>query len=176
MDFSTLLQQPVHPGIMQAVRHLQDIAPANALPRRADFRPASIRAYLSFAFLIDVLPGDYRWNLIGEKIAMLFGTDGTNTLLSDLSPPVLRERLRQTYDAVVQSQTYMYCRGSYNWPDRAIKIERLLVPLADRDGRLNAIFGLTIPDADLVDALPVFVGVGAATLQVDDQIVGTAQP
>ena len=171
MNFEPLLRRPVHPAIAEAARYFQELAPGDALPKRRDYRPTRVRSVLGYIFLIEVLPDDYCWNLIGEHMAMLFGIDGTNRLLSDFQPQALRERLKTTYDAVVTTRSFLFGRGRYTWPDRSMNIERLLVPMANPEGQLNFIFGVSIPDMP-TDRLAVSSGIGAGSLEIDEQISG----
>lgn len=140
------------------------------MPRRRDFRPASVRSILGYIFLIDVLPeeSDYRFSLFGEHMAILFGANLTNKRLSEVGDETLRGHLGRTYDAVVASKSFQYLRGRYTWPDRSVEIERLLVPMADDAGNLTTIFGLTIPHvAD--GTLVLCAGEGAAVLEIDTE-------
>jgi len=171
MNFAPLLEKPLHPAIAMAVREFQAIAPGDALPRKLDFRPSSLRLYLGFVFLVDVLPNDYRWSLVGEQMQVLFGIPNTNPYLSYLIPAAHRGGIKETYDTVVETRSFLYVRGRYSWPDRSVEIERLLVPLADGEGRLNAIFGMTVPNTS-IDLLHVYAGVGAAKLEIDEQLAG----
>lgn len=174
MNFESLLQKPVHPGIVQTARYFEEIAPGDALPKRHDFRPERIsRTLLGFVFLIDVLPQerDYTFNLLGEHVVVLFGIDGHHSRLSEFPDQTLFGRLRRTYDAVVESRTFLYVKGRYAWPDRAVEIERLLVPLTDENGAVISILGMTIPNIP-VESLVVCAGIGAARLEIDETVSG----
>jgi hypothetical protein len=78
------------------------------------------------------------------------------------------------YDGIVASRSFHYVRGRYTWTDRSIPIERLLVPMADNQGQLKSIFGLTIPVEPVDDFVIVFAGVGSASFEVDDVMTGGA--
>jgi len=175
MDFEPLRQISIHPDMALVVRHLQAIASGNDLPKWLDFRPSQVRHALGYVFLIDVLPdqNDFRYHLLGEHILILYGLQATNKLLSELGYEAQFARLRDTYHAVVKARSFLYLRGRYDWPDRSVAIERLLVPMADGDGHLNFILGLTIPDAP-TDQISVFAGLGPALLEIDEQITGKA--
>lgn len=171
MDFAALFQHDVDPRIAEAARYLASIAPDTALPNRQDFRPSKVRSILGNMFLVDLIPGDYHYSLFGVTMAVLFGSDLTGRKLSDLGAPAIQESLGRTYDAVAESGTFRYIRGRYVWPERAIAIERLLVPMCNSEGALTTIFGLTIP-AVPTDMLVVLAGIGAATLEVDETVTG----
>lgn len=174
MNFEPLLAKPVHPAIAEVARYFQTLAPGDALPRRHAFRPTHVRHALGYIFIVDVLADDYRWNLIGEKAGILFGTNRQGSLLSGL-PTELRNVLRPMYDGVVASRSFHFARGRYTWPNRTLPIERLLVPMTDDQDRLTSVFGVTIPDEPLDDFDLVLTGKGAAGLEIDEIMTGTAQ-
>lgn len=167
MNFEPLLQRPLQPAIAEAARYFQEISADVDLPMRRDFRPSRLRASLGFMFMVDVLPGDYRWDVMGEHIAVLFGINDTSALLSGIHPKELRDRLTKTYDDVVASRSFHYIRGHYTWHDKSVAIERLLVPMADQDGRLNAILGISVPVDIPTNALAAFAGIGPAKLEIE---------
>jgi hypothetical protein len=173
MDFAPLLASPVSPAIAGAARYLASLAPGDALPRRQDFRPTRVPALLGYYFLIEVLDGgvDYHFDLAGEHMSLLFGLDVGGMNLSAIGDDELRRRLKATYDDVVASGSFLYTRGRYRWPERVVDIERLLVPMANRDGALRSILGISIPDLPL-GQLNLLAGVGAASLEIETRIGG----
>jgi hypothetical protein len=173
MNFEPLLSGPVHPAIAEAARYFQSLAPGDALPKRRDFRPTRVPDLLGYYFLIDVRDDhkDYYYRLIGEHMALLFGNDVTNKWLSEIGDAPLCSRLRETYDIVVTRRTFHYVRGRYSWPERAVAIERLLVPMTDDNGKLDTILGISISDTKL-DTLNLLAGIGAANLEIDTTIIG----
>jgi hypothetical protein len=173
MNFEPLLATSVHPVIAEVARYFQTLAPGNALPRRHAFRPNQVRQALGYIFIVDVLPGDYRWNLIGEKVGVLFGIDRRGSLLSTL-PPELRNLLKPMYDGIVASHSFHFVRGRYTWSNRSLPVERLLVPMADDQGHLTSVFGVTIPVLPLDDFIIAFTGNGAAGFEVDEVMAGAA--
>jgi hypothetical protein len=174
MNFEPLLAGPLHPVIAEVARYFQTLAPGDALPKRHDFRPNHVRHALGYIFLVDVLPGDYRWDLVGEKVGILFGTNRQDTHLSTMHPIELRNLLKPMYDGIVASRAFHYCRGRYTWPNRSVPIERLLVPMTDDQGQVTSIFGVTIPTLPLDDFVIVFTGDGAAGFEIDEAIAGAA--
>lgn len=172
MNFEPLLSRSIHPAIAETVRYFQTLAPDDALPKRHAFRPNHVRHALGYIFIVDVLPDDYRWELVGEKIGILFGTNRHGAHLSTMQPIELRNLLKPMYDSVVASRAFHYCRGRYTWPDRSVAIERLLVPMTDDHGRLTSIFGVTMPVEPLDDFVIVFTGKGAAGFEIDEVMTG----
>jgi hypothetical protein len=173
MDFEPLLLKPINPGIALAARYIQEIAAGSALPKRRDFRPSRVPSILGFIYLIDVLPDqkDYHFSLFGEHMAVLYGQNVTNKYLSDMIQDGFCTQIRRSYEDVIATHSFHYTRGRYTWPDRFVNIERLLMPMADNDGNLNSIIGLTIPDTP-IDTLHIFAGIGAARMEIDEKIIG----
>jgi|GEM_PF-810502 len=173
MDFEPLLSTQVHPAIAAAARHCHEISANREMPRRQDFRPSQVRDGMGYLFLVTLLADEheYYFPLGGEHIAVLFGHDLANMRLSQLGEETLIARMRRTYDFVLSKRTFQYIRGRYAWPDRAVDIERLLVPMTGKDGGVNTILGLVVPNVPS-DMLVVYAGVGAATLEIDEEISG----
>lgn len=172
MDFSLLFSLETHGAIHALARHCQEISRERQFPRRQDFRPTCVGKDIGYLFLANYLPEnqDYYFPLGGSYLATLFGVDLANTRLSQLSEQQ-RLRLSQTYGFVLSHQTYQYIRGCYVWPDRTLHIERLLVPMTGKDETLNTVLGIVLPDIS-ADMLPVFTGVGAARLEIDEEVIG----
>lgn len=171
MNFEPLFETNIHPGIARMAQYCSDLSRKRDMPRRSEFRPSNVRSLLGYMFLIDVLPDedDYHFSLFGIHMSVLYGLDLTDKRLSQVGDDQLQRFLRKTYDKVVATRSYQYLRGRYVWPDRSVDIERLLVPMTNDDGQLTTILGLTIPNTP-TDTLLVFAGVGAAQLQIDEEI------
>jgi hypothetical protein len=172
MDFGRLFARNVHPEIAGLARYACDLAGDENLPHRSRFDPLRISSIIDYVFLIDVLvdPDDYHFALFGNRIAVLYGANLGGMRLSEIDDPVLRQSLRRTYDRVVRTNLPLYMRGRYVWPEKSIAIERLLIPMAADDGRMNTICGISIPEAGPQN-LETCVGVGPAQLVGDDELM-----
>ncbi|MDR3528210.1 MAG: PAS domain-containing protein [Rhizomicrobium sp.] len=173
MDFQPLFEREIHPSIAVAARYCSELAANHEIPNRQDFRPNKVRSILGYLFLLDVLPGDYRFSLCGVHVSVLYGVNPTGTRLSEFSDRDMSGRLTKTYDEVVAARSFQYVRGQCSWPDHSVQIERLLVPMTGPSGQLDAIFGVTIPKCP-VDLLVIYAGTGIAKLVIDEQITGKA--
>lgn len=173
MDFTPLLARQVHPAVAAVAGHCHEISAGREMPRRQDFRPAPVRDHIGYLFLANVLAEehDYYYSLGGAHIAQLYGQSLANMRLSEVAKPVAA-KLFQTYDAVVASRTFQYVRGRCTWPDRSVDIERLLVPMTGREGELDTILGLVVPNVP-TDMLVLYTGMGTATLSIDEEITGS---
>lgn len=178
MDFEPIFEKHIHPGIARAAQYCLDLSDGRPYPRRADFRPTRVRSILGYIFLIDILPeaNDYHFSLFGTHISVLYGMDLTGKRVSQVDDDNVRVFLRNTYDAVVASKSVQYLRGRYTWPNKSVDIERLLVPMSDEAGNLSSIFGVTIPLNTATDTLLFFSGMGAAKLEIDEQVQSSTPP
>jgi hypothetical protein len=65
----------------------------------------------------------------------------------------------------------MFMRARYAWSGRKyVSIERLLIPMAADDGKLNSICGISIPEVADVD-LEMYAGKGPAKLVGEDELL-----
>lgn len=172
MDFAPLLTRPLHPAIAAAARHCHEISAGLELPRKQDFRPTLLRDYIGYLFVVNVIAGehDYYYSLGGAHMALLYGADLTNNRLSEVDPQVSKSFF-ETYDAVVASRSFLYVRGRCNWPDRSVEVERLLVPMTGKDGTLDTIIGLAVPNVP-TDMLMLYTGIGTAVLSIEERLIG----
>lgn len=176
MQLSGTIGRSIHPDIAALARYCDELSGDEHLPRRNRFRPPRIGALLGYFFLIDVLHAekDYVFSLYGERIAVLVGGDKMKgRRLSELDNYEMRQSLRRTYDRVVASHLPLYMRGRYVWPNVAVDIERLLIPMADDNGKLSTICGIsipTVPDSEM----ELYVGRGPARLVCDEELIVAA--
>lgn len=173
MDFTGLFARDIHPDLAELARYAHELTGEGRLPYRSKFDPHRACERSGYVFLIELLPeeNDYFYSHCGERLAVLFGTNLNRKRLSDISDPVAQQALRRSYNRVVENNLPLYMRGHYAWPNKLVRVERLLIPMTDDDGRLNSICGLAVPyginDADLES----LVGEGPAHLIGDDELV-----
>jgi hypothetical protein len=120
------------------------------LPRRADIDPMALRSHLGRLFLIDVLPGatEFRFRLIGSKLAHRYGRDSTGKLLTECFPEESRpvgEWLRARYQTVVRRKIPVLTRAPLVQTGReftdAVAIH---LPLSEDGEQVSMIFGSTV--------------------------------
>jgi len=169
MQFASLFEFEINAGIAELAKYCAEISGPADLPRRSRFRPSRVASVITYLFLIDVVAGenDYRFDLLGSNMAILFGEDVAGKRLSELGDKRLYDELRKTYDQVVTTGRPLYVRGRYEWPEMSIEIERLLVPMTDETGNVTTILGAAIPDIP-ADTLLIFAGYGPARLVIDE--------
>lgn len=176
MQLSGVIGRSIHPGIAELARYCDELSGDEHLPRRSRFRPPRIGALIGYFFLIDVLHAekDYFFSLSGERIAVLFGGEMLKgRRLSEMADLDMQHSLRRTYDRVVASHLPLYMRGRYVWPNVAVDIERLLIPMADDEGKLTTICGISIP-AVPDNEMELYVGRGPARLVGEEELIVAA--
>jgi hypothetical protein len=170
MDFGNLDGKRVHPEILHFAKFCLELAGASPLPHKNDFDPMQVIPVLGNVYLLEIAPdGDYIPSLFGVHMAVLYDGDLTQYPLSSFPNPDLRDSLKRTYDGVVESRRPLYQRGRYVWPDKSVGIERLLVPLTDDAGRVDALLVMVVLDVS-VDELETFRGSMPDCLAVEESV------
>ena len=146
MDFGDLFEKDVNPGVLAFARYCMELAGDAEMPRRSQFRPSKIRDIVSYVFLLDVLPDDYRFCLVGDSMIRLCGTNPTGRSVNGIEDEEVRRNLRSTYDLVVATRRPVYQHSRYLWQENSVAVSRLLVPMLGDDGNLTTIFGIAMPD------------------------------
>lgn len=121
------------------------------LPSRRDFDPAEVPRLLSRMFLVDVLPAiaperRYRVRLEGTELVESHGSDWTGRYLHEVNTLATADRLVAVADRVVAGRIPFASTGALYWlPGKPhYHYETILLPLAEDDGIVNMIMGMTI--------------------------------
>jgi len=173
MNFGILFARHIHPETAGLARYAQELAGDAPMPPRRRFNPDDLGAIRNYIYMIEVLrpENDYFFSMSGCRMRILFGMDLAGTRLSDLGDFELRQALCKTYDCVVATAKPQFMRAEYIWPMRKfVPIERLLVPLADDDGQVCAICGISVPEIADID-LEMYAGHGPAMLVREDSLM-----
>ena len=124
------------------------------VPFRHDFEPLDVPRLLEFAWIYKYEPerGDYVCQLAGEKINENWGRSINGLTLREIvgefDHPVLLERWK------LVRETPLIQYGSFSeWQPavRSFAAERLLLPMASRDGKVDTVLGLALYDISLPD-------------------------
>lgn len=114
------------------------------MPARADLRPADIREHLPWIVLIDVLPKDFRYRLIGTLITEYFKTDATGLTVREAWAPQGEEGIQGMLSIlrdVMQKRIPVRCYGETGWNTIGLeKFDALYLPLSDDGQNVNMIF------------------------------------
>lgn len=78
-----------HPTLAAVFDYWNGKRGARPMPARADINPPDLREHLGWIILLDVLPdlSDFRYRLIGTKVARYFGGDSTGQTVSEAFKP-----------------------------------------------------------------------------------------
>lgn len=114
------------------------------MPARADVDPMHFIWLLGNISLAEAVRDDsgglrYRLRLVGTRAVERFGYDPTGKWIDELPEPEYRERLRLTYDAVVQRRMPLVERLDMLIDDRTHDYEILRLPLSDDGETVNMI-------------------------------------
>ncbi|UUX50666.1 PAS domain-containing protein [Nisaea acidiphila] len=107
------------------------------LPSRQDIDPSEIRSLLTKIYLVDFEEPDvFRYRLAGTEIAETFGHGNLKgQTLGDLLSEQGRKFVTGRWRPVVKQELVVCMKGQvYNSVNRFAFGERILLPLADRDG------------------------------------------
>jgi hypothetical protein len=124
------------------------------LPSRTELRPSELKAWLPHVLLADAINdgADFRYRLVGTRIAQDFSLPPTGRLMSDVLANYGEQAVRETirmYRRVVEDAAPLHIRGSGEWYAQDAKtFDAILMPLADDGVRVNMIFGAFVFDWD----------------------------
>lgn len=124
-------------------RHWDDVRGDRVMPERRDIDPVQLRRTLSRIWIYEREENmDFRCRLAGEDINTAYGRPIQNRLARDVIGPKFDEVVRRRWDyALDRSALYHgFSKDSAAGPT----IERLCVPLADKDGRPKFVFGVSL--------------------------------
>lgn len=121
------------------------------MPSRADIDPVSIpRELLPNIVLVDVLsePMRFRYRVMGTAVARMLGDDWTGRFVDEI--PNIQGSVQRQYAQTATIGTPTVNLNEYDRYDpslmqhKMVRYERLLLPLAERGGPVNMLFGGTI--------------------------------
>ncbi|MFD2204596.1 PAS domain-containing protein [Kiloniella antarctica] len=120
---------------------------SNELPRRQDFDPMDIVDLLPLVWMLDIHndPLRYKFRLLGTALTPILGKEPTGQWLDEAFPDALNSGAYDDYHYVVRTQKALYRKGTPQYIVPEYKtIERLLMPLVDRDNNCQIILGLSV--------------------------------
>lgn len=143
-----------HARLAQMARHWQSLRPpmtgeGGRLPARRHFDPVAIQRLMPAAFLADVERQPllrFRCRLIGTKIARLFPKDPTGAYADVIMPGIEGTVLGVALASVVETGLPNHGGGPVVLiPGKDhLKIERLLLPLADDGRTVDMVLGVVV--------------------------------
>jgi len=123
-----------------------DKCDGDKLPARADFKPREMRKYLDHIFVAEALDGgdDFIVRLCGTALVGLIGLDPTGLTFSHNKMKKAQWRLKFMRQALKERSpaSFRFHLGS-NHCDHEVT-ETIYMPVCDKSGRENLIFGATV--------------------------------
>jgi len=117
------------------------------MPSRRDINPAEFKSQVAHVLLVDVLSNaqDFRYRLIGSKLARHFPTDVTGmtfrAALASYGDASIAATV-QVYRTVALGRAAAHIKGPGGWFGQESKVfEAILLPLSDDGKHANMIFG-----------------------------------
>ncbi len=113
------------------------------MPSRADIDPADIVPILPFVFLLDVAhePLDFRYRLIGTKMAQYMRADHTGRWMSEIRHQKPPSRIWSSCEEVVITKRPLSSDIPYvGINSEFLSTEDIMMPLSDDDAEVNMIF------------------------------------
>ena len=136
-------RQLQHPTNQAAFAYWDEIRAGRAMPSRADLDPADIRTILPCVFLLDVAqdPLDFRYRLIGTKMASHLNRNLTGSWMSDLPHQRPPSRIWSACARVVETRVPISSDTPYVGKHHAYKeTEDLILPLSADGETVNMLF------------------------------------
>ena len=94
------------------------------MPSRADIRPLDIKEHLGGIVMIDVLPDDFRYRLIGTLITEYFFWDATGKTVREAfatQPAAVCDAAPGVYRCVVENRAPLRASGDMGWMAKGIE-------------------------------------------------------
>jgi hypothetical protein len=127
--------------LQRAYLYWQGKRAGRLMPARPDIDPAEITDLLPWIMLIDVLPGDFRYRLIGTEVRQIAHRDYTGELLSAIEGKGPGSVVWSNCEEVVRRKAPFSRCPPYVGPEPHFRnAENLLMPLSSDGAAVNMIF------------------------------------
>jgi hypothetical protein len=129
------------PRLQRAFRYWEGKLAGRAMPARADLDPTEIPDLLPWIILVDVVPGDFRYRLIGTEVRQIAQRDHAGALLSALPGKGPGSVVWSNCEEVVRRKAPFSRSPPYVGPVPHFRsCENLLLPLSADAVAVNMIF------------------------------------
>jgi len=143
-----------HPTLAFLRDYWNEARGSRAMPSRADIRPAALKDHLGWIVMIDVLPDDFRYRLIGTLITEYFFWDATGKTVREAfakQPAIVCDAVLGVYRCVVESRVPVRAYGDMGWAGKGIEAcEAVYLPLSDDGNSVNMILQAFVFDEKAV--------------------------
>jgi len=122
------------------------LARDGAVPWRRDFQPRDIPDLLPFVFLLEVLPGEFRFRLAGARYTeAVGGRDVTGLTTADIYPPQFRTAMLDRWAAVVREGRPLWASGPmWDTQRNFLSWRSVLLPLRVSGGAIGQLLGAAV--------------------------------
>lgn len=132
------------PELQYLFDYWNDKRRGRAMPSRADFALRELKPQLGWLSLLDVLPegNDFRYRLVGTRIARYFRSDTTGKTVTEAFAPVpaAREIMLALLRSVASQASVVRTWGNLGWMGNNFEdFESLFLPLSDDGVTVNMI-------------------------------------
>ncbi|MDP1626232.1 PAS domain-containing protein [Parvibaculum sp.] len=128
------------------------------MPSRADINPLELKEYLGWVIILDVLPEfrDFRYRLVGTKVARYFGADGTGQTIEQAFRsfgPGAVKGVQAIHRKAARDRVPMRAHGEAAWLAEGYDyFDSLYLPLSDDGETVNMILSVFTFDYQAVQA------------------------
>jgi hypothetical protein len=146
MSFADFMARIVSPDLRCVAAHWNEARGGRRMPAWHDLRPAAIAPQLPlvWSYHYDAAGDDFVGRLAGDVIARIFGQGFKGVRMSALQPKIDVSFLTSRARRVIHGPALFRSDGDvFHQPDRHGYGERIIMPLSDRGGAADGVFGAT---------------------------------
>ncbi|MCW0233912.1 MAG: PAS domain-containing protein [Ferrovibrio sp.] len=146
---SSLLETLTLPGHRAATQHWLALYRAgdNRVPMLHDLDPLQFSAALPDIWIVDLDPdGRFRFHLLGQNMIDWHGSNPKGLSFEDIYTPEMLPVVTAMVRRVIEQPAVVYQKAQSVTRNRSlpVPIERIALPLADAEGRVRHLFGVTV--------------------------------
>lgn len=146
---SELLARLTLPGHRAATQHWLDLysAAGHRVPALRDLDPLRFPAALPDIWIVNREPDDrFRFHLLGQNMIDWHGSNPKGLSLEDIYPPAMLPVVTALVRRVTEQSAISFQQAQSLTRNRSlpVPIERIALPLADAQGRVRHLFGVTV--------------------------------
>ena len=134
-----------HPVLADILAYWNAKRGTRTMPTRAELSPLDLREHLGWIIILDALPGftDFRYRLVGTKVAHYFGADGTGKRISEAFAPLgeaVVTAIQDIHRRAATARAPVHVQGEAAWlADGFDRFDSLYLPLSDDGETANMI-------------------------------------
>ncbi len=159
VSFETNPSNLDHPVLAFLKKYWETKRRTRPFPSRADIKPTEMKEHLGWIILVDVLPDEFRYRMIGSRITEYFLTDATGKTVREAfaaSGARAVDSVLMMYRRTAQQNIAVRAHGAADLLGRpSFDFDALCLPLSDDGETVNMILaGFTFGLADTLKAKP----------------------